>query len=63
MRENSYLASCFTRGSVAREHEALYASRSQMHLHDHHVCAHGPILSIQRVHLFNDALQVMTRTI
>ena len=27
--------------SIAREHDALCASALGMHLHDHHVCAHG----------------------
>ena len=28
--------------SIARERKALCASVFGMHLHDHHVCAHGP---------------------
>ena len=44
MRENSYLVFSFAQGLMAREREVLCTPRSQMHLHDHHVYAHSPII-------------------
>lgn len=51
--ENRYLASRFTKGSVAclaRKRDALCASCSQTHLHDLHVCANSPIVSTNPEH-------------